>query len=248
MDVKLLAPVDYHNIRVITTEQLAEAYECDPNHIRNNFKNNKKRFEEGKHYFRLTGEELRNFKNNYIKNFDSVGSNRIKIFDSVKNKNARSILLWTKRGASRHSKMLGTDRAWDVFDELEETYFNPAKRATVIEPPKRDLRAEIDRAQREYLQSEEYKEKKKLKDYLKRLVSTKITQPKPPKPTTIPEYACAHNIYIKDYATVQKLENRARWLSDEMNREVRTVYLFDYGTTYSFSVDVLEKLFSNVED
>ncbi|MCI2170988.1 MAG: hypothetical protein LKK48_05400 [Schleiferilactobacillus perolens] len=35
------------------------------------------------------------------------------------------LYLWTRRGAARHSKMLGTDNAWDVFDSLEENYFNP---------------------------------------------------------------------------------------------------------------------------
>ena len=34
-------------------------------------------------------------------------------------------MLWTRRGASRHSKMLGTDKAWEMFDALEENYFNP---------------------------------------------------------------------------------------------------------------------------
>ena len=27
------------------------------------------------------------------------------------------IMLWTCRGASRHCKMLGTDKAWEVFDQ-----------------------------------------------------------------------------------------------------------------------------------
>lgn len=36
-------PVDYNGVRVLTTEQLAQAYECEPQQIKQNF-NNKKGF------------------------------------------------------------------------------------------------------------------------------------------------------------------------------------------------------------
>lgn len=69
MDTKVnFSIVEYQGQRVLTTEQLAQAYECDVVNIRNNFKNNKKRFEEGKHYFKLTGEEFTKFKAQFIKN------------------------------------------------------------------------------------------------------------------------------------------------------------------------------------
>ncbi len=35
----------------------------------------------------------------------------------------RSLYLWAERGANRHCKILDTDRAWEQFDNLEETYF-----------------------------------------------------------------------------------------------------------------------------
>jgi len=101
-----------NNQRILTTEQLAEFYEASVQQIKQNFNNNKNKFVEGKHYYRLEGNELKDFKNR-VENFDLVG------------KKANSLILYTKQGASRHSKMLGTDRAWDMFDELEENYFNP---------------------------------------------------------------------------------------------------------------------------
>ena len=113
-----LTVLEHNDIRVMTTEQLAEAYGCDVQHIKQNFNNNKERFTEGKHYFRLEGAELKSFKRQ-VENFDLPVS-----------KFASAIYLWTKRGAARHSKMLGTERAWDVFDELEESYFNPMKNMT----------------------------------------------------------------------------------------------------------------------
>lgn len=107
-----LQVIELNNQRILTTEQLAEFYEATSKNIRDNFQNNKEKFVEGKHYYRLEGEELREFKKE-TENFGIVG-NRV-----------NQLILYTKQGASRHSKMLGTDKAWDMFDELEENYFNP---------------------------------------------------------------------------------------------------------------------------
>ena len=111
-----LIPVEYRTERVLTTEQLAQAYECETNNIKKNFTVNKDRFEEGKHYYLLKGDALRAFKDE-VTNRNLVG------------KNASHLYLWTRRGASRHSKMLSTDRAWEMFDALEESYFNPRPKA-----------------------------------------------------------------------------------------------------------------------
>ena len=109
-NINTLVPVSYNNIKVITTEQLAEVYGCETVNIRKNFKTNASRFSEGKHYFKIEGKELNNLR---------VTCSNLQISPKT-----RSLILWTKQGASRHCKMLGTDRAWDMFDILEETYFN----------------------------------------------------------------------------------------------------------------------------
>ena len=38
-------------------------------------------------------------------------------------KNANQLILWTEKGADRHCKILDTDKAWEQFDNLEDTYF-----------------------------------------------------------------------------------------------------------------------------
>lgn len=116
-----LVPVEYSSVRVLTTEQLAQLYECETNAIKQNFNANKDRFIIGTHYFCVEGEALKSLKDR-VRNSNLVG------------KNARTVYLWTKRGASRHSKMLGTDRAWEMFDLLEENYFNPKLQAKVLSP------------------------------------------------------------------------------------------------------------------
>lgn len=105
-----LIPVEYRAERVLTTEQLAQAYECEPKQIKQNFNNNKAHFEEGRHYYKVEGEALNNLR---VENIDLQISPK-----------TRCLYLWTRRGASRHSKMLGTDKAWEMFDALEESYFN----------------------------------------------------------------------------------------------------------------------------
>ena len=108
--MKELTVLEYNNKRILTTKQLAEVYETTEDNIRINFNNNKDRFIEGKHYYRLTGEELKQFKN-HVKDIYMV------------DKRTSSLTLWTDRGASRHCKILDTDKAWEQFDNLEETYF-----------------------------------------------------------------------------------------------------------------------------
>ena len=51
--------MEYKGQKVITTAMLAEAYGTDTTNIRNNFKRNKEKFIEGKHYFYLQGDELK---------------------------------------------------------------------------------------------------------------------------------------------------------------------------------------------
>ena len=110
-----LIPVEYRTERVLTTEQLAQAYECEPNNIKKNFNSNKEHFEEGRHYYKVEGDALNDLR---VENIDLQISPK-----------TRCLYLWTRRGASRHSKMLGTDRAWEMFDALEESYFNPRPKA-----------------------------------------------------------------------------------------------------------------------
>lgn len=100
----------YKGQKVITTELLAQAYETTTDRIKQNFNRNKERFAEGKHYFMLTGEELKAFKNQVS-------------FSDLVDKRTAQLYLWTERGANRHSKILDTDKAWEQFENLEETYF-----------------------------------------------------------------------------------------------------------------------------
>ena len=136
-------------MRVLTTKQLAEFYGVGTIQLTKNYNNNKKKFVEGKHYVLLEGKELNDFKKfikDYLENFEvdtSVSGNYIQILDveppllvnltsreeltvcsDIKiPPSTRHLYLWTERGALLHAKSINTDKAWDVYEQLLDTYF-----------------------------------------------------------------------------------------------------------------------------
>ena len=113
-----LIVTEFKDIRVLTTQQLAESYQATTDTITKNFNRNKERYLEGKHYICLEGEELREFRAN------------VQIDLSP---NVNKLYLWTEKGAFLHAKSLNTDKAWEVYDHLVDTYFRAKKPLTAIE-------------------------------------------------------------------------------------------------------------------
>ena len=112
--------IEMQGVRVLTTAQLAESYGTDSKTIAHNYQRNKERYEEGKHYICLKGAELQDF----FANANLALTNQSKI---------RTLYLWTERGALLHAKSLNTDKAWEVYDQLVETYFRAKKAETALQ-------------------------------------------------------------------------------------------------------------------
>jgi hypothetical protein len=113
--------VEHQNQRILTTQQLAEAYETDEKRISENFNRNKDRYTAEKHYYSLEGEIKRQFLMDHPQFADGL-------------KNASVIYLWTKRGAFMHAKSLNTDKAWEVYEGLVDFYFDKREKQTA-QPP-----------------------------------------------------------------------------------------------------------------
>jgi len=221
-----LTVLEHNNIRVMTTEQLAEAYGCAPKQIQQNFSNNRVRFIAGKHFFVLEGQDLQTFR---------LQVENIELQISPK---TRHLYLWTKRGAARHSKMLGTERAWDVFDELEESYFNPMKNMT----PEEFL---LYSAQRMVEQAKAIKAANARIDKVdERLLEVESKQ------MTIDE----HHYTIIGYANLRgirgvgrdaaaRLGRRASAMSRKQGYHIGKEYDAKYGMVNTYHVDVLQEVF-----
>lgn len=124
--------------RVLTTAQLAESYGTDKQIIINNFNRNKERYKEGKHFVALEGREKNNFINQHQIDLGS--------------KNAKTLYLWTEKGAWLHAKSLNTDKAWDAYEMLVDEYYRMSKEIKVdsymIEDP-------VERAKRWIIEQQE---------------------------------------------------------------------------------------------
>ncbi|WP_275375049.1 ORF6N domain-containing protein, partial [Xenorhabdus bovienii] len=117
IDSNKLPVIEWQGVRVVTTETLATGYGASTKNIQDNLLNNKSRFIDGVHYFKLERDELRQFK----KVPDNIG---------LVSKHTSQQILWTEKGAARMSKIVDTDEAWSFFEKMESAYFNQQKPAT----------------------------------------------------------------------------------------------------------------------
>lgn len=113
--------INFKSIPVVSSEMLADFYGTDATNIRKNYSNNKSRFIEGKHFFKIIGQELKEFVTDLKTVTNDLLVNNVHAQISPK---TRVLTLWTERGAARHAKMLDTDQAWEVFEQLEDCYFH----------------------------------------------------------------------------------------------------------------------------
>ena len=114
--MELPQTIEIKGSKVLTTKQIAEAYGVTKEKIIYNFNYNKDKYILGKHYIEVCGEELRRLKRT------------CEIQSSFKY--AKSLYLWTEKGALLHAKSLNTDKAWQVYDYLVDFYFRAKEKQT----------------------------------------------------------------------------------------------------------------------
>lgn len=119
-----LKRLEVHGIKVLTTRQLAEAYETERKVINNNYLRNKDKFILGKHYIAVEGDEMRHLRTSPQ-------------FEGELKKVSKAYF-WTEKGALLHAKSLNTDKAWQVYDYLVDFYFRAKKQEPEL-PPKKEV-------------------------------------------------------------------------------------------------------------
>ena len=105
---------------VLTSSQLANFFGCSTANLRNTFKRNKADFVEGKHYFKLEGDALKELKRSVTDCYDVTNGYAVYL-------NVNSITMWTTLGAARFAKSLRTRKAWEVYEKLAMNYFSGKK-------------------------------------------------------------------------------------------------------------------------
>lgn len=108
-----LTEIEHQELRVLTTAQLAEAFQTNAKVVTRNFQRNQERYEQGVHYFSLSGEDLKHFKASR-QNDDSL-------------KYVSVLYLWTEKGAWLHAKSLNSDQAWSAYQMLIDSYYQVTK-------------------------------------------------------------------------------------------------------------------------
>lgn len=109
-----LQAIEQSGKRVLTTSQLAESFKVNPKIINRNFQRNKDHYEQGKHYFALTGDDLKCFK------AERQEDASLK-FVSV-------LYLWTEQGAWLHAKSLNNEKAREAYSALVDGYYSLTKK------------------------------------------------------------------------------------------------------------------------
>lgn len=104
-----LQVIEHEGQRVLTTVQVASAYETESKSLMRNFQRNKEHFAEGVHFMSLTGEALKQFK--------GERQNDVSLkFTSV-------LYLWTEQGAFMLAKSISSDKGWSAYKSLVANYY-----------------------------------------------------------------------------------------------------------------------------
>ena len=127
--MQLPEAIEIEGVKVLTTKQIAEAYGVKPDIIGYNFRYNKERYVEGKHYIMLEGQVLREFKETNVEIQRSLPK-------------ISKLYLWTEKGALLHAKSLNTDKAWEVYDYLVDFYFRAKEKEPEITEKKVEKRVQ----------------------------------------------------------------------------------------------------------
>lgn len=90
---------------VYTTKEVSDMCESAVSNIYSHLAYNRTRLIEGKHYYRVTDDELRKLRSRYR---------------DIMYKSGSGLILWTRYGLLRMCKMINTVKAWEVLEEIAD--------------------------------------------------------------------------------------------------------------------------------
>lgn len=102
---------------VYTTKEVADICESNVVNIHRHLECKRDKFIEGRHLFKLVGDDLREFRSRY---------------SDLVYKSGNSLILWTRYGLLRLCKMFNTAKAWEVMEavadcDMKESWWSKVK-------------------------------------------------------------------------------------------------------------------------
>lgn len=110
--------IEYQGQRVVTLSMIDQLHHRPDGTAKRNFTENRNKFEEGKHFFHLDYHAV-----NSLYEFRTAGITP----------NSQGLIIITERGYCMLVKSFNDDFAWEVQDQLVDSYFNNKKPLTIAE-------------------------------------------------------------------------------------------------------------------
>ena len=130
-----IVPFFYKGQKVLISPQIAAAYGCKASRIKDNFYNHKNAFIEGVDYFKLSGEELDEFKKQNNASRPLTTTTNASRHSTTTTEASRpsatcyispkvtGLKVWTESGTYKLSQFINTPYAKAIFEKLSQAYF-----------------------------------------------------------------------------------------------------------------------------
>lgn len=236
--------LEHKDQRVITLAMMDKIHHRAEGTARRNFTDNKEKLEEGKHYFRLSYQEVKQ-----LYGFRTVGISS----------SPNGLIVITERGYSMLVKSFTDDFAWEVQDQLVDGYFDSKKPMSTAEflVQQANLILEHDK-QLKRLERRQSASEFHLAETQQQL---KITSEKADKAFEAASAALRHKYGESDYDTIIGFCNKlniklqtneapmrgaqASQASRKHGKDIIKIPDDRYGTVNSYHVSILEEIFKD---
>ena len=228
--------VSYQNQAVVTFAMIDRVHQRPDGTASRNFRSNRERFEEGRHFFYVTDS----------KGLDEIRRNHPGVFKEA----AREATLFTERGYLKLVKSFTDDLAWDVQDQLIDGYFRAKTLAPVAETTDLDMllqqHAMMGRALVEMKTQRETMVviQQDMSEVRTDIAGIKAALPTAKTHTTIRAFAATHNIRLHP-RVAQRLGKRCAHITINKGLAVNAVPDDLYGTVNAYPNAIVEQVFAD---
>ena len=235
--------IEYLGKRVVTLDMVDKLHHRPDGTASRNFTKNKDRFEEGKHFYLVDFS-----KNNEFRSFG------IEI-------PPRGITFITERGYSMLVKSFNDDFAWDVQEQLSDSYFDTGKQMSTAEFILHQAQIAVDQERK--IKAIEVRQDATERHIVETNAKVRVAEEKADSAFKSAQAALEHKFGNADYFTIMAYSSihggsldiseaklrgvNAGRLSRQYDKPIIKVPDERFGKVNSYHVSVLEKVFSDIK-